>query len=111
MPETWVSLPLVEELMATAQLTRGTRCPRCRAVTDLLETPEATLRRTPSVGDVVVCIRCAGALTVTNIGTVRELRDAEYRRLSPDHLLQLAQMQQRVAAGEFRKPKGARQVC
>jgi len=86
-------------------LDAGTRCPRCAAVTDLLEDPTYQATK-PSVGDVVVCIRCAGLLAVTSTGGLRELRDHEFRALSRAQLLQLARMQERIASGAFRPATG-----
>ena len=83
----------------------GTRCPRCAARTDLVEDP--TYQKTkPSVGDVVVCIRCAGLLSVTSTGGLRELRDHEYRQLTVPQLVQLGEMQRRIASGAFRPHTG-----
>ncbi len=86
--------------MAYALLER-TRCPRCNHITDAVEAPTSTKK--PSMGDIVVCTRCAGLLTITNIGSLRELRDAEYRQLSIEQLLQVAEMQKTVAMGKFRR--------
>jgi len=87
-------------------ITPGTRCPRCRAVTDLVEDPSYRILK-PKVGDVVVCTHCAGLLTLTNVGTLRELRDAEYRALSVPQLLTIADMQGEVARGRFKRGPSA----
>lgn len=78
-----------------------TRCPRCNSITDAVAQADGVVKK-PAVGDIVVCTRCAGALTLTNVGSLRELRDEEFRALPVASLLKLGQMQADVSAGKFR---------
>jgi hypothetical protein len=76
-------------------LSPGTRCPRCGGKIDNAVGPGQ-----PKRGDVVICHHCAGALVVTNIATLREFRDDEFRRLSPAQMLMIGEMQRRIIAKE-----------
>jgi hypothetical protein len=72
------------------------RCPRCRRpVTAALDSDHP-----PCTGDVIVCVQCGGVLTLTKGLAVRELRDDEFRRLPVATILQIVEMQRRLAHGD-----------
>jgi len=88
--------------MSSLPIEPHVRCPRCNHITDLVAHHDGQPKK-PAVGDVVVCIRCAGLLTLTTVGSLRELRDHEYRALSVEQLVRLGEMQTEVAQGHFRR--------